>query len=104
MLILAHAQRTPTQEMSLDPKHPNHPLAAWAGEQFSYSGTWSVDEALGTITHGVETCSHPGWIGTHLVRRVTFSDDDAVVTLSTVNQFSGGGHVLAWSRDPDKHL
>ena len=34
-----------------------------------------------------------------LAREVAFSADGASVTLSTVNQFSGGGHVLAWARD-----
>lgn len=37
-------------------------------EYLGYFGTYSVDETAGTVTHHVEGCSYPAWIGTDQVR------------------------------------
>ena len=100
VVILAQRQRTKSEAASLDPQDPAHPLAKWATEHFSYSGTYSVDEAAGAVTHHIRLCSHPEWIGTDLRRDLRFSDDDRVLELIAVNKFSGQENRLVWRRDP----
>ena len=37
------------------------------GEFFSYTGSFDVDEVDGTVTHLVEACNAPSWVGTDRV-------------------------------------
>jgi len=47
-----------------------------AMEQYlAYFGNYRVDEAAGTVTHIIEGCSFPGWIGTEQVRQFRFEGD-----------------------------
>jgi hypothetical protein len=57
-----------------------------AMEQFlAYYGTYRVDEAAGTVTHVLEGCSFPDWIGTQQVRHYKFEGDHLQLTAAGVN-------------------
>jgi hypothetical protein len=59
---------------------PDEIKAAFEGF-ISYFGTYSVNESDGTVTHHLEGCSFPNWIGVDLKRFFKFSGNR--LTLST---------------------
>ena len=72
--------------------------AAFEGH-FSYFGTYMVNPTKQTVTHHVQGCSYPNWIGNDQVRYYSF--DDARLLLSTPPIVFGGQSletVLIWER------
>lgn len=67
-------------------------LAA-ASAFIAYSGTFSVDEAARTVTHGVDVSFFPNWVGNRQVRLVELAGDDLTLT-PTVPIMSGGQPVI----------
>ena len=61
---------------------------------FSYSGSYDVDEAAGTVTHHIEACIAPNWIGTDRVRQFEMLSDNRVA-LRPVE----GTSELIWERE-----
>lgn len=55
--------------------------AAAFDSYFSYYGTYSVDEAAGTVTHDVQDSSYPDLRERHHVRWVEFQGDDRMVLI-----------------------
>jgi hypothetical protein len=72
--------------------------AAFEGH-FSYFGTYTVNPGEQTVTHHVQGCSYPNWIGNDQVRYYSF--DDARLLLSTppiVFRGQSFHSVLIWER------
>ena len=63
----------------------------------AYYGTFDVDALHQVVTHRVESCLNPAWIGTMLRRSYEFSAGR--LTLSAANREST--NVLVWEREPD---
>lgn len=66
----------------------------------AYFGTYSIDDAKGTVTHHVTGASFPNWIGIDLVRYYTF-DQAGRLRLSTPPIEVGRRtleYVLLWGR------
>jgi hypothetical protein len=63
----------------------------------AYYGTFEVDEPAQAVTHRVESCLNPAWIGTTLRRSYEFAAGR--LTLSAANGEST--NVLVWEREPD---
>ncbi|MEM7144922.1 MAG: lipocalin-like domain-containing protein [Verrucomicrobiota bacterium] len=66
----------------------------------AYCGTYSVDQDAGTVTHAIESCTYPLWIGVKQVRSFHLEGD--ILTLKTAKPalFHGKlriGH-LEWER------
>ncbi|HZY99900.1 MAG TPA: lipocalin-like domain-containing protein [Candidatus Baltobacteraceae bacterium] len=67
--------------------------AVWGG-YFCYFGTFSVDEANGTVTHRVTGSWFPNYVGTEQVRFCKLDGDRLTLTAKT-----SGGHVtVTWQR------
>jgi hypothetical protein len=65
-------------------------------DYFSYCGPYTVQEDAQTVTHHVETCSSPNWVGTSRVRTFRFSGDS--LTLHAAHG-DGSKHTLVWRRE-----
>ncbi len=61
---------------------------------FSYTGGYIIDEAAGTVTHHIEACIAPGWIGTDRVRQFEMLSENRIV-LRPVE----GTSELIWQRE-----
>ena len=46
---------------------------------FSYTGSFEVDEVAGTVTHHVEACNAPSWVGTDRVRKFEMLEGNRIV-------------------------
>jgi hypothetical protein len=55
--------------------------AAAFDSYFSYYGTYTVDDAAGTVTHDVQDSSYPDLRGRHQVRWVEFQGKDRMVLI-----------------------
>ncbi|MEO8452766.1 MAG: lipocalin-like domain-containing protein [Gemmatimonadota bacterium] len=79
---------------------PEAARAAYAG-LITYFGTYSVDQAAGTVRHAVEGAMTPDWIGTKLVRAFRFVTPNRL-ELRVVTDATGrpvtNGTVLVWER------
>lgn len=64
------------------------------GEFFSYTGSFDVDEVAGTVTHHVEACNAPSWVGTDRVRKFEMLDGNRIA-LRPVE----GTSELIWNRE-----
>ncbi len=62
---------------------------------FSYFGPFSVDSKLGVVTHTIEGCKNPDWVGRELKRRFTLSEDTLTIRTDSV---IGMDHILKWKR------
>lgn len=72
--------------------------AAWTGF-ISYAGRYEVDEDAETVTHQIEMCSFPNWVGEDQVRH--FHLDGSMIELRTPPVAYGGDATvaaLAWER------
>ena len=72
--------------------------AAWAGF-LSYAGQYEVDQVAGTVTHQVEMCSFPNWVGGDQVRH--YQLDGSMLELTTPPLTYGGNPAVAalvWER------
>ena len=63
-------------------------------EFFSYTGSYGIDEAAGTVTHHIEACIAPDWIGTDRVRQFEMLSENRIV-LRPVE----GTSELIWRRE-----
>jgi len=63
-------------------------------EFFSYTGTYAIDEAAGTVTHHIEACIAPDWIGTDRVRQFELLSENRIA-LRPVE----GTSELIWNRE-----
>ena len=57
----------------------------------AYYGPYRIDEKAGTVTHHVECCSYPNWVGTDQVRRFEFDSGRLVL-------YAPGDYKLVWTR------
>jgi hypothetical protein len=57
----------------------------------AYYGPYRIDEKKGTVTHHVECCSFPNWVGTDQVRRFEFDGEKLVL-------YAPGDLKLVWAR------
>ena len=67
--------------------------AAWSG-YFGYFGTYTVDEAAGTITHHIAGSWFPNLVGSEQVRRYSFDGD----TLSLYAETPWGHVTIVWEK------
>jgi Lipocalin-like domain len=69
---------------------------------FGYFGRYTVHEKSGTVTHHIEGCSYPNFVGTDQLRLFTWQNDCLV--LSTPPEGMGGSDVTylvaTWERQP----
>ena len=66
----------------------------------AYYGSYTLDARAGTVTHHVEGCLYPNWVGTDLVRKAEFSGKR--MTLRTPPIQTGSREVvgtLVWERE-----
>ena len=61
---------------------------------FAYTGSYSIDEAAGTVTHHVEACNAPSWVGTDRTRKFEFLEGNRIA-LRPVE----GTSELIWQRE-----
>jgi len=61
---------------------------------FAYSGGYTVDEDAGTVTHHIEACINPEWVGGDRTRRFELQTDDRIA-LRPVE----GTSELIWERE-----
>ena len=64
------------------------------GDFFSYTGSYDIDEVAGTVTHHVEACNAPSWVGTDRVRTFEMLNGDRIA-LRPVE----GTSELVWQRE-----
>jgi len=61
---------------------------------FSYTGSYDVDAAAGTVTHHIEACIAPSWVGVDRVRKFEMLDANRIA-LRPVE----GTSELIWQRE-----
>jgi Lipocalin-like domain len=64
-------------------------------DYFSYCGPYTVQTDAQTVTHHVEACSSPNWVGTDRVRTFRFSDNSLTLYAELPD---GSKHTLVWKR------
>jgi hypothetical protein len=64
-------------------------------DYFSYCGPYTVQAEAQTVTHQVEACSSPNWVGTDRVRTFRFSGDSLTLGATLAD---GSKHTLVWKR------
>jgi len=68
-----------------------------AAEGFiAYYGRFDIDEATKTVTHHVEACLVPSWVGTDLKRTYRFKAKHLVLSVESTNLLE-----LVWEREAD---
>lgn len=69
---------------------------------FSYSGQYSINRNEKIVTHKVEACSNPTWIGDNQIREFEFKDKKLILTTpeikSTMTNKKSARHKLIWKR------
>ena len=61
---------------------------------FSYTGSYDIDEVAGTVTHHIEACIAPSWVGVDRVRKFEMLDANRIA-LRPVE----GTSELIWRRE-----
>ncbi|HSF14753.1 MAG TPA: lipocalin-like domain-containing protein [Vicinamibacteria bacterium] len=61
---------------------------------FAYSGSFTVDEEAGTVTHHIEAALAPNWVGGDRVRKFEMVNDDRIVLRP-----EEGTSQLTWQRE-----
>jgi len=77
---------------------PLEVVTAWLGF-ISYAGRYEIDASEGVVTHHIEMCSFPNWIGSQQKRFFRFKD--GLLELSTPPQLLRGEptvSILLWER------
>lgn len=62
----------------------------------SYFGTFDIDEKTKTVTHHVQGCLVPSWVGTDLKRSYQFTANRLILTATTTSI-----RELVWEREKD---
>jgi hypothetical protein len=67
---------------------------------FSYWGTYDLDEAAGTVTHRIEGCLYPAWVGASQVRNFRLEDPNHLVLWAQLADVGDPGDLyeLGWTR------
>jgi Lipocalin-like domain len=73
---------------------PDERAAAFL-DYFSYCGPFTVQHGAQTVTHHVEACSSPNWVGTDQVRTFRFSGDALSLR---ADRTDGSKSTLLWKR------
>jgi hypothetical protein len=96
--MAAHLMRRQRDLFSSDNRRESTPeeRAAAFLEYFSYCGPYTLQPDARTITHHVEACSFPNWVGTDLVRNFRFEGDSLTLWAALA---SGAEHILVWKRN-----
>ena len=63
-------------------------------DYFSYTGSYDVDEIAGNVTHHIEACNAPSWVGADRVRKIEMLDGNRIA-LRPVE----GSSELIWQRE-----
>jgi hypothetical protein len=74
---------------------PRETGAAGWETYFAYSGSYSVDEDAGTVTHSVVVSLRPDWIGTEQIRVATVQGDE--LELATASPSPSGMPDPLWA-------
>ena len=76
-------------------------FAAAARGYFAYYGRFVVDEAAQTVTHQLEMCLVPNWVGAAQLRHATLEGDRLVLSGGPV-RIGGMDRILkvSWVREP----
>jgi Lipocalin-like domain len=96
--MAAHLMRRQRDRFSSDNRReatPEERAAAFL-DYFSYCGPYTLQPDARTITHHVEACSFPNWVGTDLVRNFRFENDSLTLSAALA---SGAEHILVWKRN-----
>jgi len=91
---LMRRQRTLFKSENRHASTPDERAAAFL-DYFSYCGSYSVKPGAETVTHHVEACSSPNWVGRDQVRTFRFSGDSLTLCAETAD---GSKHTLVWER------
>jgi hypothetical protein len=77
---------------------PDEVFEAWAGF-VSYAGRYKIDESAGTVTHQIDICSFPNWVGQNQIRHFRFEGSTLEVTTPPL-AYGGDSSVAAsvWER------
>ena len=96
--MAAHLMRRQRDRFRSDNRRESRPeeRAAAFLDYFSYCGRYSLQPDARTITHHVEACSFPNWVGTGLVRNFRFEGDSLTLWAALA---SGAEHILGWKRN-----
>lgn len=67
---------------------------------FAYWGVYHVDESESTVTHEIEGCLYPGWVGASQVRNFRFEGSDHLVLWAQLSDVGDPGDLyeLRWRR------
>jgi hypothetical protein len=74
---------------------PEEIRAAYYG-YVGYYGLYDVDEAKKIVTHHVECCSFPNWVGTDLVRHFEFDGDRLILRVGSLAAGDASELRLTW--------
>jgi hypothetical protein len=96
--MTAHLMRRQRDLFRSDNRRESTPeeRAAAFLDYFSYCGPYTLQPDAGTVTHRVEACSFPNWVGTDLVRNFRFEGDSLTLWAALA---SGAKHILVWKRN-----
>jgi hypothetical protein len=96
--MAAHLMRRQRDLFRSDNRRESTPeeRAAAFLDYFSYCGSYTLHPDARTITHHVEACSFPNWVGTDLVRNFRFEGDSLTLWAALA---SGAEHILVWKRN-----
>jgi len=71
---------------------------------FTYSGRYQVDTEGGVITHQVELCSNPNWVGRNQTRYFHLDGGSLILTTPPIETITTEDqavqHKLVWARSP----
>ncbi len=91
---LMRRERIPFASDNRHAASPTEQKAAYK-DFVSYFGSFTIQEAEGTVTHHVEGSTFPNWIGTDLVRSYHFAGNNLTLSLTSP---SGVLNQLTWER------
>jgi Lipocalin-like domain len=96
--MAAHLMRRQRDRFRSDNRRESTPeeRAAAFLDYLSYCGPYTLQPDARTVTHHVEACSFPNWVGTNLVRTFRFEGDSLTLLAALAN---GAEHVLVWKRN-----
>lgn len=92
-VVLSRRDRAVERETGMSGLSPEDRRLAARGF-FAYSGGYTVDEQEGTVTHHIQACINPEWVGGDRTRRFELLTDDRIA-LRPVE----GTSELIWERE-----
>jgi hypothetical protein len=97
---IARSDRTPFTSSDPSRASPEELKNAFDG-YFGYFGRYTVDERAGTVTHHVESCSYPNFVGTDQRRFFTWQGDHLVLSAPPERtDRSDVSYLATWVRQP----